>query len=325
MNHAAPWKGDGALPPGMSQVAHLQPSDVAGAGYVALTLSLTFAGGWAAWHGGVWLWLVSQPVLALAFIQWFILLHEAGHNTLFKSRKLNLLSGHLASIFAMIPYESWRRIHARHHRWTGWQDLDATTVSLTPRPRRAWELRIVNAAWGLHLPLFSVLYRIENYWNIRRLGQYLPPNAVRKTALQATTLLLCYAAAFSLAEAGRILSAFGPALALSFAFQDPLLLSQHTHIPQNLSGGRRVRPFSPFDQQAYTRSLRFPGWFSWLILHFDAHELHHMYVPVPGYRLREIPFQPSNEVNWWTWLCAAKRLPGEVFLFQNRTQTGFSL
>jgi fatty acid desaturase len=62
-----------------------------------------------------------------------------------------------------------------------------------------------------------------------------------------------------------------------------------------------------------------------LILHFDAHELHHMYVRVPGYDLHKIPSRPQNEVHWWQWLRAVKRLPGDVFLFQNQAQTGFKL
>jgi hypothetical protein len=102
-------------------------------------------------------------------------------------------------------------------------------------------------------------------------------------------------------------------------------LSQHTHIPQRLAGRARVRAFSPFERQAFTRSLRLPPLLSRLILHFDAHELHHMYVRVPGYRLSRIGYRPGNEVDWWTWLKGAKRLPGSVFLFQNRTHTEFDL
>jgi acyl-lipid omega-6 desaturase (Delta-12 desaturase) len=104
-----------------------------------------------------------------------------------------------------------------------------------------------------------------------------------------------------------------------------LLLSQHTHIPQNVSHGEQVRPFPSIEQEAFTRSLRLPGWLSALLLHFDAHELHHMYPFVPGYLLRRIPYQPSHEVGWWEWVRASKRLPGVVLLFNNRETTGFPL
>ena len=62
-----------------------------------------------------------------------------------------------------------------------------------------------------------------------------------------------------------------------------------------------------------------------LLLHFDAHELHHMYPFVPGYRLHGVAYTPQNEVGYWGWIRAAKRVPGEVFLFQNRTESGWEI
>ena len=59
-----------------------------------------------------------------------------------------------------------------------------------------------------------------------------------------------------------------------------------------------------------------------MLLHLDAHELHHMYSRVPGYYLRRIDYRPPNEVSWWRWLVRAKRLRGDAFLFQNRTVSG---
>ena len=40
----------------------------------------------------------------------------------------------LAAFFALIPFGCWKLIHGMHHHWTGWQDLDATTATLVPRP-----------------------------------------------------------------------------------------------------------------------------------------------------------------------------------------------
>ena len=108
--------------------------------------------------------------------------------------------------------------------------------------------------------------------------------------------------------------------------QDPLLLSQHTHIPQNLSRGRKVSPYPAPAQEVFTRSLRVPAWFArWVLLNLDAHELHHMYPFVPGYHLRRIGYATRHEIHWWRWVREAKRLSGEVFLFKNRTQSGFEI
>jgi fatty acid desaturase len=117
----------------------------------------------------------------------------------------------------------------------------------------------------------------------------------------------------------------GVATVLAFIAEDLLLISQHTHVPMGLSNGKDVIPHPAIDQEQFTRSLRFPAWLSPLLLHFDAHELHHMYPFVPGYRLSEIPYSPINEVSCWKWIAAARGVPGEVLLFQNRHQSGYDV
>lgn len=302
----------------------LAPSDLAGAAHVgscglltALALALSLSGNLLAWVAG-------QALLAIALLQWFVLLHEAGHLTLFRSRALNFAAGHLAGFFALIPFESWRRVHGLHHLWTGWQDLDPTTVALVPRPLGRVERALIDWAWRLWLPLFSTVYRLNNYWHLPRLRRLLGSRPA--IALNAGVLIVGYGVLMVLVGPGELLEASGVAIFLTLVMQDPLLLSQHTHLPQNLSQGRAVAPLKPAEQELHTRSLRFPRWFAQGVLfNFDAHELHHGHVAVPGYRLRKLPHARRNEVDWWTWLRGAKRLPGSVFLFSDRNHTGFSL
>ncbi len=312
-------------PPDLSAVRHLQPRDTAGWCFFGLACGATTVGAGLALYGSLLAWAIGQLLLTFAFVQWFVLLHEAGHHTLFRTRALNRVAGWIAGFFALIPYPSWQRIHARHHRWTGWQDLDATTASLVPRPLASWERRLVDIAWKTGFPLFSLIYRTSNYWHFPRMAAYLRSTELGQVKFGIIVTLAGYAVLAAAVGPMVLIKVFALGRLLAFAIEDPLLLSQHTHIPQRLAGGERVRPFSPFEQQAFTRSLRLPAVFSWFLLHFDAHELHHMYVRVPGYDLRRIGYRPGNEVGWWTWLKGAKKLPGSVFLFQNRTQTGFDL
>jgi omega-6 fatty acid desaturase (delta-12 desaturase) len=312
-------------PPELKAVRHLQPRDIAGWSFFGLACGLTAIGSGLA-LSGTWLaWAIGQLLLAFAFVQWFVLLHEAGHHTLFRTRSLNRVAGWISGFFALIPYPSWQRIHARHHRWTGWQDLDATTASLVPRPLASWERFLVDSAWKTGLPLFSLIYRLSNYWHVRRLAAYLRPAELGQVKFGVAVTLATYGVLAAAVGPTVLIQVFALGRLLAFAIEDPLLLSQHTHIPQRLAGATPARPFNSFEQQAFTRSLRLPAFFSRLILHFDAHELHHMYVRVPGYDLRRIEHRPDNEVDWWTWLKGAKKLRGSVFLFQNREQTGFDL
>lgn len=312
-------------PPRLDAVRHLQPRDAAGWSFFGFACGMTAAGFALAFSGSLPGWLLGQVLLAFAFVHWFVLLHEAGHHTLFRTRWLNRAAGWIAGFFALIPYPSWQRIHARHHRWTGWQDLDATTASLVPRALADWERRVIDFAWRSYVPLFSVIYRASNYWNLRRMAAYLRPAELAPVRVGVVAMLTAYALTALALGPLALVQACALGRLLAFAIEDPLLLSQHTHIPQRLAGETKVRAFDSFEQQAFTRSLRLPRLLSRLILHFDAHELHHMYVRVPGYELTRIAYRPGNEVDWWIWLRAAKKLPGSVFLFQNRTQTGFDL
>lgn len=305
----------------------LRPSDAMGVLHLGIAIVTTGAALALSATGGVVLWPAGQALLALALLQWFILLHEAGHMTLFRTRAFNVLAGHLASVFALIPFASWRRIHGLHHVWTGWQDKDPTTAALTPRERGAVQRALVDIAWRAWLPLFSVAYRVGNYWNLPRLWRQFPGGAQRLCiGLNAGLLVLVHVAVVVHLGPAAAASSFGLALLLGLALQDPLILSQHTHIPQPLSRGRRVAPLAPSAQLPYTRSLRFPTWFAyWVLLNFNAHERHHLHPGIPGYRLGRLGDRQANEVHWWTWLRAAKRMRGSLFVFGNRDQTGFEL
>ena len=52
----------------------------------------------------------------------------------------------------------------------------------------------MNVAWALGLPLFSILYRVQNYWNVPRVTQFLSrPGDARLAAINAIALAAFYA------------------------------------------------------------------------------------------------------------------------------------
>jgi omega-6 fatty acid desaturase (delta-12 desaturase) len=306
-------------------LSHLRPRNRDGLLIVGCASALTAIAIWLSAGEGLG-WLAGQVLLGLAFVQWFIVLHEAGHDTLFRGRRLNALAGRIAGVIALIPYRSWRRVHGRHHKWTGWQDLDPTTASLTRRERPRLQRWLINTCWRLWIPLFSIIYRLENFWNLPRLLVLFPREADRRALKrEALALVAMYATVGIVLGPALLIRIVGLALVVSFAIEDLLLLSQHTHIPQHVSNGAAVRPYPAIEQAGFTRSLRLPGFLSSLALHFDSHELHHMYPFVPGCHLRRIPYQPSNEIGWWQWVTRAKQLRGEVLLFENRLHTGWDI
>ena len=63
------------------------------------------------------LW-ITLPVSVLAagfLVRIFIIKHDCGHGSFFRSRWANELVGSLCSLVMLTPYAYWRRQHARHH------------------------------------------------------------------------------------------------------------------------------------------------------------------------------------------------------------------
>lgn len=312
--------------PDPAALRHLRPTNAAGLRVVMLTTAGTALAIACSAAGGIGLWMLGQLLLAMMLVRWFVILHECGHGTLFRTRSWHHAAGVLAAFFALIPYHNWTRVHGRHHKWTGWQDLDPTTVSLIPRTRGRLERTLVNVCWRLWIPLFSIVYRVSNYWNLPRLRKLFPKPADRRAILRDTlSLLALYAIVVATCGLGAVTRTVGVALVISFVIEDLLILSQHTHVPQQISGGHAVEPFAALAQEPFTRSLRLPRLVSSFLLHFDAHELHHMYPFVPGYCLRHIPYATDHEIGWWHWVRGAKQMSGETLLFQNRLDTGVDL
>jgi fatty acid desaturase len=184
----------------------------------------------------------------------------------------------------------------------------------------------VNACWRFWVPLFSILYRVENFWNLPRLFRLFPRARDRRAMTRDAALVLVVIAALIVWVGPSVIArSVLLALLISFSIEDLLLLSQHTHIPQHVSHGTAVSPFPAMAQAEFTRSLRLPRPVSRVLLHFDAHELHHMYPFVPGYHLRRIAWTTGNEIGGWAWVRRAKQLPGDVLLFQNRLDTGWEI
>ena len=59
-------------------------------------------------------------------VRLFIIHHDCGHGSFFKSRKANDIFGFITGVFTFVPYHHWRWEHALHHATSG--DLDRRGV-----------------------------------------------------------------------------------------------------------------------------------------------------------------------------------------------------
>ena len=81
-----------------------------------------------------WLTLILSVPTAGFLVRLFILQHDCGHGSFFKSRTANDLLGRVLSVLTLTPYSQWKLGHAMHHATTGnldkrgRGDLDTLTV-----------------------------------------------------------------------------------------------------------------------------------------------------------------------------------------------------
>ena len=69
-----------------------------------------------------WLTLVVALVAAGFLARTFMIFHDCGHGSFFKSPRANHVVGFITGILTFTPYHQWRHVHALHHASSG--DLD---------------------------------------------------------------------------------------------------------------------------------------------------------------------------------------------------------
>jgi len=163
-----------------------------------------------AWWAKPVLW-----VLAAGFVvRIFIIQHDCGHGSFFKSRRANEVVGWVTSVITMAPYAQWRRHHGLHH--ANWNNLDrrdsgldiystCLTVDeyadLSALEQRRYRLMRNPAVSLLLLPpiVFLVLYRVPfdspDSWRKERAGVHLTNLGILSLLLVLAFLLVlggCY-------------------------------------------------------------------------------------------------------------------------------------
>ncbi|HPF62210.1 MAG: fatty acid desaturase [Gemmatimonadetes bacterium] len=88
--------------------------------------TLLFVGLWVlayrALAVGWWLTLVLAVPTAMMVVRLFMLQHDCGHGSFFRSRRANTIVGAILGVITLVPYTYWRKTHAIHHATSG--DLD---------------------------------------------------------------------------------------------------------------------------------------------------------------------------------------------------------
>ncbi|HLH32506.1 MAG TPA: fatty acid desaturase, partial [Terriglobia bacterium] len=72
-------------------------------------------------RNSIWQWAMI-PVFSAFLIRMFVLFHDCGHGSLFRSYRANALVGSVFGYVMGIPFHGWHTEHAWHHRNQGRMD-----------------------------------------------------------------------------------------------------------------------------------------------------------------------------------------------------------
>jgi omega-6 fatty acid desaturase (delta-12 desaturase) len=222
----------------------------------------------------------------------FIVQHDCGHGSMFRSRRINDLVGKFCSLLTLTPYSHWRRHHNVHHgHWNNLDrrelGLDLYATCLTVAEYQALSLwgrfsyRAVRHPILAHVLLpplvFLFLYRIPfetpKSWSRERRSVYGTNLAV--AALLATLMLALGVREVLLVQVPVIAltSMMGVGLfSLQHRFDGTLWTRQNAWdvVPASLEGS------------SYFKLPRLLQWFTGNI---GFHHVHHLSPRVPNYRL----------------------------------------
>lgn len=241
----------------------------------------------------IWLTLALALPASGLVVRIFMFQHDCGHNSLFRSRRLNVITGTLCSLITLTPFAYWRRLHARHHG--SWNNLDgrgipadffsdcATVAEYNAMNRgQKFLYRLTHHPVLVHFLLppivFILLYRLP----------FDTPPSCRKERISVYLLNFLLVALF----AGLIV-AFGaahvalvhlPALVLAAIIGIWLFSVQH-----RFEEAQWVRQ----EGWNFTRAslhgtsyLTLPPVLQWFSANIGLHHVHHLRPGIPNYRLQ---------------------------------------
>jgi omega-6 fatty acid desaturase (delta-12 desaturase) len=252
-------------------------------------IGLLVAMSWAS-HDRYWLTLLLAIPTAGFLVRLFIIQHDCGHGSFFKSRAANDFVGRALSVLTLTPYDSWKRAHAAHH---------ASTGNLDRRGRGDVETLTV-AEYQASGPLKKLAYRLyrnplvmvllgapTNFILLQRLpvGYDLRNRQSRRSILLLDLgLLVAFGLPCALFGALSVFGVYLPVMIVASWVGNWLFYVQHqfeeAHWERDGDWNFHVAAVSG------SSYFKLPPILQWFSGNIGLHHVHHLCSRVPNYRLQ---------------------------------------
>ncbi|MGB2816448.1 MAG: fatty acid desaturase [Burkholderiaceae bacterium] len=301
--------------------AHARPDDLSGLRASAATL-LPLGALWVltAASAAVSYWLTAGLVLlmSLFLLRVFVLMHECGHGSLFRTAGLNKAFGFVFGVLCGMPQYVWSKHHMFHHstngnwsRYRGPLNIVTATDYAAMNGQQQWRYRSARSVWLA--PFGGFVYLLLNprlTW--LRGSLELLAHVVRQKIARPGVSLRAHARSFetpywtSPSEYWHMFWNNVALLALWLVLGvlvGPVLFVVCAVVSMSLAGGAGMVLFTVqhnfehsyasaeegWDQDRAavegTSFLILPAWLNWFTANIAYHHVHHLSARIPFYRL----------------------------------------
>ena len=244
----------------------------------------------AASHGRYWLTLLLAVPAAGLLVRLFIIQHDCGHGSFFKSRTANDFLGRALSVLTLTPYGSWSQGHAAHHASTGnldrrgRGDVETWTVAeyetatrLKKLLYRLYRNPLVMVGFGAPIN-FMVLQRFPTGYESR------DPSSRRSILSLDLALLVVFGLACATFGVLTVVKTYLPVMIIAAWVGNWLFYVQHQFEGTDWErDGDWNFHTAALSGSSYFKLPRLLQWFSGNI---GLHHVHHLCSRVPNYRLQ---------------------------------------
>jgi omega-6 fatty acid desaturase (delta-12 desaturase) len=237
-----------------------------------------------------WLTLLLAVPAAGLLVRLFIIQHDCGHGSYFKSRAANDGLGRALSVLTLTPYGNWSQGHAAHHAstgnldWRGRGDVETWTVAeyQAAAPLRKLLYRLYRS------PLVMVILGAPiNFILLQRLplGRAFRDRQSRRSILSLNlALVVTFGLACALIGVRPVAMTYLPMMIIASWIGNWLFYVQHqfeqTHWERDADWDFHV---AALDGSSY---FKLPPVLQWFSGNIGLHHVHHLCSRVPNYRLQ---------------------------------------
>lgn len=248
---------------------------------------------WALWDFGYgWVALLLVVPAAAFHVRLFMIQHDCGHGSFFKSRWANDWVGRVIGVVTLTPYDAWKRSHAIHHGTSGNLDKrgigDLDTLTVREYQALSWHGRlryrlyrnpVILFGFG-PIYMFGLRHRFPLGTKLANWRGWISPMATN-IGIAAVVIGMMW-----LVGIQRFLVIQVPITMIAGSVGIWLFFIQHqfedTVWAEN--GAWNVHDAALRGSSYYVM----PKPLSWLTAHIGIHHVHHLYARIPFYRLPQV-------------------------------------